>query len=79
MPVNPLPAIMIEPLVRAALLEDLGRAGDGNAEQGRVDGHGVETASEDELLGNGVVEGRHQGRAAGGEVAAEVAVETQIT
>jgi len=28
MPVNPLPAIMIEPLVRAALLEDLGRAGD---------------------------------------------------
>jgi nicotinate-nucleotide pyrophosphorylase (carboxylating) len=24
----PLPAIMIEPLVRAALLEDLGRAGD---------------------------------------------------
>jgi nicotinate-nucleotide pyrophosphorylase (carboxylating) len=28
MPVSPLPAIMIEPLVRAALLEDLGRAGD---------------------------------------------------
>jgi nicotinate-nucleotide pyrophosphorylase (carboxylating) len=28
MPVTPLPAIMIEPLVRAALLEDLGRAGD---------------------------------------------------
>jgi nicotinate-nucleotide pyrophosphorylase (carboxylating) len=28
MPVNPLPVIMIEPLVRAALLEDLGRAGD---------------------------------------------------
>ena len=28
MPVNPLPAIMVEPLVRAALLEDLGRAGD---------------------------------------------------
>ena len=28
MPVPPLPAIMIEPSVRAALLEDLGRAGD---------------------------------------------------
>jgi nicotinate-nucleotide pyrophosphorylase (carboxylating) len=28
MPLSPLPAIMIEPLVRAALLEDLGRAGD---------------------------------------------------
>src|SRR5258707_722014 len=28
MPVPPLPTIMIEPLVRAALLEDLGRAGD---------------------------------------------------
>jgi nicotinate-nucleotide pyrophosphorylase (carboxylating) len=28
MPLNPLPAIMIEPLVRATLLEDLGRAGD---------------------------------------------------
>ena len=28
MTVPPLPAIMIEPLVRAALLEDLGRAGD---------------------------------------------------
>ncbi len=28
MPVQPLPTIMIEPLVRAALLEDLGRAGD---------------------------------------------------
>ena len=28
MPVNPLPAIMVKPLVRAALLEDLGRAGD---------------------------------------------------
>jgi len=28
MPVSPLPAIMIEPSVRAALLEDLGRAGD---------------------------------------------------
>lgn len=28
MPVHPLPSIMIEPLVRAALLEDLGRAGD---------------------------------------------------
>jgi nicotinate-nucleotide pyrophosphorylase (carboxylating) len=27
-PVFPLPAVMIEPLVRAALLEDLGRAGD---------------------------------------------------
>src|SRR5260370_5015941 len=28
MNVSPLPAIMLEPLVRAALLEDLGRAGD---------------------------------------------------
>jgi nicotinate-nucleotide pyrophosphorylase (carboxylating) len=28
LPVPPLPAVMIEPLVRAALLEDLGRAGD---------------------------------------------------
>lgn len=28
MPLHPLPTIMIEPLVRAALLEDLGRAGD---------------------------------------------------
>jgi nicotinate-nucleotide pyrophosphorylase (carboxylating) len=28
MPIPPLPAVMIEPLVRAALLEDLGRAGD---------------------------------------------------
>ncbi|MBN8901650.1 MAG: nicotinate-nucleotide diphosphorylase (carboxylating), partial [Rhodospirillales bacterium] len=28
MPVPALPALMIEPLVRAALLEDLGRAGD---------------------------------------------------
>src|SRR3974390_3117011 len=28
MKLSPLPAIMIEPLVRAALLEDLGRAGD---------------------------------------------------
>ncbi len=28
MPTPPLPAIMIEPIVRAALLEDLGRAGD---------------------------------------------------
>nr|HEX4313344.1 carboxylating nicotinate-nucleotide diphosphorylase [Kofleriaceae bacterium] len=28
MPLAPLPAILIEPLVRAALLEDLGRAGD---------------------------------------------------
>ncbi|SHF97799.1 nicotinate-nucleotide pyrophosphorylase [carboxylating] [Kaistia soli DSM 19436] len=28
MPINPLPLIMIEPLVRATLLEDLGRAGD---------------------------------------------------
>jgi nicotinate-nucleotide pyrophosphorylase (carboxylating) len=28
MSVSPLPLIMIEPLVRAALLEDLGRAGD---------------------------------------------------
>ena len=28
MPVPPLPTLMIEPLVRAALLEDLGRAGD---------------------------------------------------
>ena len=27
-PVAPLPAVMLEPLVRAALLEDLGRAGD---------------------------------------------------
>ncbi|RYF65390.1 MAG: hypothetical protein EOO29_40635, partial [Comamonadaceae bacterium] len=27
-PVSPLPRIMLEPLVRAALLEDLGRAGD---------------------------------------------------
>lgn len=28
MPISPLPAIMLEPLVRATLLEDLGRAGD---------------------------------------------------
>ena len=28
MTIAPLPLIMIEPLVRAALLEDLGRAGD---------------------------------------------------
>lgn len=28
MPLSPLPAVMLEPLVRAALLEDLGRAGD---------------------------------------------------
>ena len=28
MVISPLPAIMIEPIVRAALLEDLGRAGD---------------------------------------------------
>src|SRR5260370_15590859 len=28
MPLVPLPAIMIEPIVRAALLEDLGRGGD---------------------------------------------------
>ncbi|BCP52322.1 nicotinate-nucleotide diphosphorylase (carboxylating) [Kaistia sp. 32K] len=28
MPLNPLPRVMIEPVVRAALLEDLGRAGD---------------------------------------------------
>ena len=28
MGVSPLPAIMVEPLARAALLEDLGRAGD---------------------------------------------------
>jgi len=28
MPIPPLPAVMIEPLVRASLLEDLGRAGD---------------------------------------------------
>ena len=28
LPVAPLPAVMLEPLVRAALLEDLGRAGD---------------------------------------------------
>ena len=28
MTISPLPAIMLEPLVRAALLEDLGRAGD---------------------------------------------------
>jgi nicotinate-nucleotide pyrophosphorylase (carboxylating) len=28
MTIAPLPAIMIEPLVRAALVEDLGRAGD---------------------------------------------------
>jgi len=28
MPLSPLPAVMLEPMVRAALLEDLGRAGD---------------------------------------------------
>jgi len=28
MPIPPLPAVMVEPVVRAALLEDLGRAGD---------------------------------------------------
>jgi nicotinate-nucleotide pyrophosphorylase (carboxylating) len=28
MTISPLPAIMVEPSVRAALLEDLGRAGD---------------------------------------------------
>ena len=28
MTVSPLPALMLEPIVRAALLEDLGRAGD---------------------------------------------------
>ena len=28
LPLQPLPSIMLEPIVRAALLEDLGRAGD---------------------------------------------------
>ena len=40
----PLPSVIIEPLVRAALLEDLGRAGDITTEAGRPAGLVAETA-----------------------------------